>query len=327
MFSAKSILSYFIFCIACIGLYFYLDSYRNTYSAISSFEECVAQGYDILLTYPETCKTPDRRTFTNPNQKAQATSTQPTPLTTPTGKEDLIIVDSIKPGDTLTSSTTITGRARGFWFFEASFPVVLLDGKGNIVTTGVGKAGGDWMSEGFVPFTITLSFKKPITATGTLILKKDNPSGDPERDDSISIPVKFDQLERSVNIYLYNSSLDKDKDGNIMCSKQGLVVATRTIPFTITPLSDTLKLFIKGDITNEEKGRGLATGYPLIGLTFQNITLSDKGVLTLTLDDPYSKTSGGACRSSLLRAQLEATALQFKEVKSVIIKPDTLFQP
>jgi hypothetical protein len=326
MFSTKSIVVYITFFIACFGFYFYLRSYQQTYANITTFEQCVAGGFKVLPTYPETCKTPDRRTFTNPTQTAQATST-PVATSTLTGKEGLIVVESLKPNDLITSSTTITGQARGFWFFEASFPVVLLDGKGKVVTTGIGKAGGDWMTEDFVPFTINLKFNKPTTATGTLILKKDNPSGDPERDDSLSIPVKFDQLERSVNIFLYNSALDKDKDGNIMCSKQGLVVATRTIPFTITPLTDTLKLFIKGGLTNEEKNAGLTTGYPLIGLTFQNITLSDKGVLTLTLDDPYSKSSGGSCRASLLRAQLEATAKQFKEVKSVIIKPDTLFQP
>ncbi len=131
----------------------------------------------------------------------------------------------------------------------------------------------------------------------------------------------------TTNVYLYSSALDTDKDGNIMCSANGLVSATRTIPLTSTPLTDTLMLFIQGAITNEEKTRGLTTEYPLNGLSFKTISLADNGVLTLTLEDPYNKSSGGACRSSILRAQLEATAKQFKEVTSVVIKPDTLFQP
>lgn len=32
---------------------------------ISSFEECVAAGYPVMESYPEQCKTPDGRTFTN----------------------------------------------------------------------------------------------------------------------------------------------------------------------------------------------------------------------------------------------------------------------
>ena len=33
--------------------------------SITNFEECKAAGYPILESYPEQCKTPDRRTFVN----------------------------------------------------------------------------------------------------------------------------------------------------------------------------------------------------------------------------------------------------------------------
>lgn len=94
--------------------------------------------------------------------------------------------------DTLVSSPlTVTGQAKGTWYFEASFPVRLLDGNGNEIAITPAQAQGDWMTEDFVPFVATLSFAKPTTPTGTLILENDNPSGDPARAMQIAIPVRF----------------------------------------------------------------------------------------------------------------------------------------
>ncbi len=90
------------------------------------------------------------------------------------------------------SPLTISGEARGTWFFEASFPVTLLDAEGKTLVEGYAQADGEWMTENFVPFTATLTFTVPSsTLSGTLILKKDNPSGMPENDDAFQIPVTF----------------------------------------------------------------------------------------------------------------------------------------
>jgi hypothetical protein len=51
------------------------------------------------------------------------------------------------------------------------------------------------------------------------------------------------------------------------------------------------------------------------------------GTLMLTFDDPQNKTSGGSCRVSILRAQIEATAKQFPGVNEVRFVPAELFQP
>jgi hypothetical protein len=47
------------------------------------------------------------------------------------------------------------------------------------------------MTEKFVSYKATLEFSAPATDTGTLVLEKDNPSGLPEHDDSLVVPVKF----------------------------------------------------------------------------------------------------------------------------------------
>lgn len=91
----------------------------------------------------------------------------------------------------ITSPLDIQGEARGTWYFEASFPVKLLDNNGNEIALSVASAQGDWMTENFVPFKLNLVFSKPDTETGTLVLIKDNPSGLPQNDAQVSFPIRF----------------------------------------------------------------------------------------------------------------------------------------
>jgi hypothetical protein len=93
----------------------------------------------------------------------------------------------------ITSPLVIKGEARGTWFFEASFPVILTNWDGLIIAEGIATAEGEWMTTDFVPFIATLNFTKPDYGNnGFLILKKDNPSGLPEHDDALEIQVKFE---------------------------------------------------------------------------------------------------------------------------------------
>ncbi len=106
-------------------------------------------------------------------------------------EDNVIHVSAPTINATVRSLLVITGEAVGTWYFEASFPALLLDANGKVLAQSPAKAQGNWMTTNFVPFTVTLSFAQPTTATGTLVLKKDNPSGLPQNDDSISIPVRF----------------------------------------------------------------------------------------------------------------------------------------
>ncbi|MSR87143.1 hypothetical protein EXS70_03155 [Candidatus Peribacteria bacterium] len=101
-----------------------------------------------------------------------------------------IIVDSPASNGTVQSPLTITGRAKGTWYFEATFPIRLLDDLGNEIAVGHADAQGDWMTEDYVPFTATLPFTT-AAKNGTLVLHKDNPSGLLENDASVSVPVRF----------------------------------------------------------------------------------------------------------------------------------------
>ncbi len=92
-------------------------------------------------------------------------------------KADLIQLNSPDPNDVISTPLTVSGQARGTWFFEGSFPVTLTNWDGLIIAEGIAQAQGEWMTEEFVPFTTTLTFEYPTLYTrGALILKKDNPS-------------------------------------------------------------------------------------------------------------------------------------------------------
>ncbi len=109
----------------------------------------------------------------------------------PAGIPDLISVASPLPEFLVSSPLKVSGQARGFWFFEASFPVRLLDGNGKEIAVKPAQALDAWMTEDFVPFEVELEFPAPDTDNGILILKKDNPSGLPEHDRELLIPVRF----------------------------------------------------------------------------------------------------------------------------------------
>jgi len=126
-------------------------------------------------------------------------SSSPTQKISPTSYKDLVEIFSPLPNSVIALSSPVTklevkGRARGMWFFEASFPMKLVNTVGDTIATGIAQADGEWMTTEYVPFTASLSFSASVEQTGktgTLILKKDNPSGEPANDDAFLVPVQF----------------------------------------------------------------------------------------------------------------------------------------
>ncbi|MBU1039078.1 Gmad2 immunoglobulin-like domain-containing protein [Patescibacteria group bacterium] len=91
----------------------------------------------------------------------------------------------------ITSPLVITGQARGYWFFEASFPIKITDEQGNLLGQTIAQAQSDWMTKNWVPFTAELKFKtEPTTSSNLwLIFDKDNPSGEPQFNASLHYPI------------------------------------------------------------------------------------------------------------------------------------------
>lgn len=101
-----------------------------------------------------------------------------------------IKITSVHNGDTITSPLMLEGKARGTWFFEGDAPLILIDENDNILAESYITATGDWMTEDFVLFTGIITFERK-EGKGTLIFKKDNPTGIPKYDESVEIKINF----------------------------------------------------------------------------------------------------------------------------------------
>jgi hypothetical protein len=108
-------------------------------------------------------------------------------------RKELIRVEAPRPRSPVVSPLRVRGEARGDWFFEGDFPLVLTDARGQVIAKGFATAKGPWMTRDFVPFEGSLEFSKPaFGGWGMLVFKKDNPTGLPQHDDALSVPVRFE---------------------------------------------------------------------------------------------------------------------------------------
>ncbi len=112
-----------------------------------------------------------------------------TPKESPTVAD--IVVYLPKSGDKISSPLSVSGTALGNWYFEATAPVKVLDENGRVIGQGHIDAQGDWMSTTSVPFIGSITFDASSTKNGTVVFMNDNPSGDPARQKSLSVPVQF----------------------------------------------------------------------------------------------------------------------------------------
>jgi hypothetical protein len=282
------------------------------YPNISNFTDCANAGYPIAESYPRQCFGPDGQSFYEEIGNENML-------------RDLIRVDNPRPNTEISSPLTITGQARGSWYFEADFPIRLEDESGNVLASGVAQAQSDWMTNEFVPYRAQLSFTSPGSDNGFLILEKSNPSGLTEQTQELRIGISFSKsFEKQLDISLYFYNTNRDPQNS--CDPEAVVPVSRRIALTQTPIQDTISLLLQGALTQKEKNDGYVTEFPLTDVKLSGAGLRE-GILTLSFWDPQNKTSGGSCRVRLLWAQVERTARQFPQVREVRFQPPTLFQP
>lgn len=140
----------------------------------------VATAYLVFFTPQAQAPTTNQ----DPSQVGQATYQNAT--------ENDIVVSLPFPGAVTGKEFSVTGKARGYWFFEASFPVYLYDEAGNELVVGLGSPqpeGTEWMTTEFVSFKADIVAPQSYIGKATLVLKRDNPSGEPENDASVTIPI------------------------------------------------------------------------------------------------------------------------------------------
>lgn len=146
---------------------------------VVNFVDCEAAGFEIMESYPRQCTDQDGNIFVED-------------IGNELEKTDLIRINTPRPNQVITSPLTIRGEARGYWFFEADFPVILVGSQGgNILVESFASTKDNWMTEEFIPFEAVIEFDASDQKNGLLILEKDNPSGLLENYDSLNIPIKF----------------------------------------------------------------------------------------------------------------------------------------
>ena len=100
-----------------------------------------------------------------------------------------ITINNLAQGQTIKTPRTINGVVAK-WFFEGSFPVFMKDNLGNQIGVGLATSSQDWMTANPIPFSVTLPAVN-YTGQGTLVFTKDNPSDEPQNDDSYTVNVIF----------------------------------------------------------------------------------------------------------------------------------------
>ena len=174
----RILLIIFILAILIAVATFFIQKKSGYKAAIGNFEDCAAADNPVAESYPRQCRSAGGKTFIED-------------IGNELEKSDIIRISAPRPNQSINSPLVVEGAARGMWFFEASFPIKILDENGNILKESFATAEGEWMTEDFVPFRAEIEFEAPSGAKGALILEKDNPSGLPEHDDALRVPVKF----------------------------------------------------------------------------------------------------------------------------------------
>jgi len=233
-----------------------------------------------------------------------------------------VIIETPLPDTVVRSPLSVSGEAKGGWFFEANIPVVLKDQNGNVIGQAGGTAGSDWTTTSFVPFTATLDFQNPGTPYGTLEIQKDNPSGAAENAGSFSLPVRFDLAAYQVQVFWGSRHLNPDEGD---CTK--VFPGLREIPATTTIAGATLDQLLAGPTAGEKR----ATYFTEIpdGVKVQSLTIQD-GVARVDFSSALSSVAG-SCAVQTVRAQIVHTLEQFPTVTSVVISvnggTDSALQP
>jgi len=231
---------------------------------------------------------------------------------------------SVKSGQEITSPLVVEGTARGTWFFEGSFPIKILDENGNILGTSFVQAKTDWMTEDYVDFKGEITFSSATGGNGFLVLAKDNPSGLPEYDEEIKIPVILTSSGYTkVKVYFNNSKMDPEFSCNKVFAVEREIVKIEAIG------SATINELLKG-LTESEKAEGFFTNINS-GVRLLSLSIDENGTAFAEFDEQLQAGVGGSCKVSAIRAQITETLKQFPTVKSVVIsingRTEDILQP
>ena len=129
--------------------------------------------------------------------------------------------------------------------------------------------------------------------------------------------------KESILLYYYNKAEDKDSTYEYKFIKP----VERKISISGDKIKSTVEALLKGGLTEQEKAQGFVTEYPNPGFKLVSSDLSDRGNLTLQFTEVPGLTSGTSPQVGIIMEEILKTVRQFPEVKTIVFKPDTLFEP
>jgi hypothetical protein len=225
-----------------------------------------------------------------------------------------LYLDELREGDRLEIGSVVTGEVSGTWFFEAVFPVNILNRQGETIGNLIAEAQDEWMTEDLVPFSFEFNIEINEEEDVIIVFENANPSGLEEHEDSAEITVRAIpnsiQEMMSLEAYFPNSEMDSTED----CSK--VFPLNREVPETLAVGRVALEQLV-GGLTAQEETEGYFTSIN-----------EDVQILSLTVEDGIARADfsrelqdgvAGSCRVMNIRAQIEETLKQFPTVDEVVI--------
>jgi len=233
----------------------------------------------------------------------------------------------------VSSPLKITGvvNGNGWSGFEGQVGTVkllddrFLEGKGQEMAFGILTATTDWMT---LPtnFETVLNFPTNGAKSGTLIFYNENPSGDPSKLKTFSLPVKFSDNETTeVEVFFGNLALSSSSEQN---ECQRVYKTNRYIGETTAVAKAAIDELLKG-VTDAERATGFFTSIPA-GSKLNSISIVN-GQARADFN-AITESGGGSCSMAARVAQITQTLMQFPSVISVKLSVDgrtgdVIFQP
>jgi len=180
------------------------------------------------------------------------------------------------------------------------------------------------MTTDFVPFKAKLEFEATTSASGVLVLEKDNPSGLPENSDQLSLPITFSAIpeKAKIKVFFSNDKLDPEVTCNLVFPAEREVIKTPAIARAA------LTELLSGATPSEKEAGFISSINP--GVKIQSLTI-ENGAAKVDFDEQLEAQIGGSCKVAAIRAQITETLKQFPSVKSVIIsingRSEDILQP
>lgn len=216
-----------------------------------------------------------------------------------------MIVTSPTANERIGLPLVVKGSAR---VFENAFNYRLLDADGSVLVAGFSMANAPDTGE-FGPFTVTTSYDAPTGTTGTLEVF-DYSAKDGAVIDLVTIPVAFPSIESMVIKTFWTNAETSGLCSSVTATERRVAKSAAVGYTALTEL-------LAGPNTPESSAQ-LATSIPPF-VTIKSLTIND-GVAKVEFSK--SLESGGSCRVTSIRAQIEATLKQFPTVTSVIISTE-----